>query len=95
MKGEKLTVISVVIESDTPPNKLHKGMQMLLATASISAISTAALTFSQRYNYIISLIKTTPIAEMEKHSVRETYSEKRKERPKDKGLNVNNCWEIQ
>lgn len=42
----RLTVISVVIVSETPPNSLHRGMLMLLATASINAISTPALTFN-------------------------------------------------
>jgi hypothetical protein len=38
-------VISVVTLSDAPPNNLHKGMRILLAIASIKAISTPALAF--------------------------------------------------
>ena len=43
MMGWAYTVMSVVTVSDAPPNNLHRGMRMLLATASISAISTPAL----------------------------------------------------
>lgn len=50
-KKRSLTVISVVMESEAPPNNLHKGTCMLLATASISAISTPALTFNHRFSY--------------------------------------------
>lgn len=45
------TVISVVIVFETPPNILHKGMPMLLATESIKAISTPALAFNCKGNY--------------------------------------------
>ena len=43
MMGRPYTIMSVVTVSDAPPNNLHRGMRMLLATASISAISTPAL----------------------------------------------------
>ena len=47
------TVMSVVTLSDAPPNNLHRGMRMLLATASISAISTPALALNGKgYNQI-------------------------------------------
>jgi hypothetical protein len=39
------TVMSVVTLFDAPPNNLQRGMRMLLATASITAISTPALAF--------------------------------------------------
>jgi hypothetical protein len=37
--------MSVVTLFDAPPNNLQRGMRMLLATASITAISTPALAF--------------------------------------------------
>lgn len=40
------TVIAVVTVFETPPNNLHKGVPMLFATASITAISTPALAFN-------------------------------------------------
>ena len=39
------TVMSVVTVFDAPPNNLHKGMQMLLATTAIIAIPTPAPAF--------------------------------------------------
>jgi hypothetical protein len=41
----KHTVMSVVTLFDAPPNNLQSGMRMLLATASMTAISTPALAF--------------------------------------------------
>jgi hypothetical protein len=41
----KHTVMSVVTLFDAPPNNLQRGMRMLLATASMTAISTPALAF--------------------------------------------------
>lgn len=44
--------MSVVMVFEVPPKSLHKGTPMLLATASINAISSPALTFKHRHNFI-------------------------------------------
>jgi hypothetical protein len=49
--------MSVVTESDAPPNNLQRGMRMLLATASINAISTPALVFIGKKHGQIHILK--------------------------------------